>query len=65
MLPLSAHGSFISKVQDHCLVHTNNVHEYSFIDFQLHQHEYDYFNYSSGLVSTRKLVEDSLCAINN
>jgi hypothetical protein len=45
--------------------YTSNVHEYYFIDFQLHQHEYNYFNYSSRLVSTRKLVEDGSRVINN
>jgi hypothetical protein len=65
MLLLSAHGSFASKIQDHCLAHTSNVHKYYFIDFQLHQHEYDYFDYSSRLVSPRKLVGNGYRDINN
>jgi hypothetical protein len=41
------------------------VREYYFIDFQLHQHEYDYFDYSSRLVSPRKLVGNGFRDINN
>jgi hypothetical protein len=41
------------------------VSEYYFVDFQLHQHEYDYLDYLPRLVSTRKLVEDGSREINN
>jgi hypothetical protein len=56
-----APGSF----KDFVSKYATYVREYYFIDFQLHQHEYDYFDYSSQLVSIRKLVEIGYHAISN
>jgi hypothetical protein len=65
MLLLSAHRSFTSKIQDHRLAHTSNIHEYYFNDFRLQRPVYDYLDYLPRLVSTRKLVEDGSRDINN
>jgi hypothetical protein len=62
---LDPHGGYQQSSKILRSTYTSNVHEYYFIDFQLHQHEYDYFNYSSRLVSTSKPVEDGSRGINN
>jgi hypothetical protein len=51
--------------QVHHLAYPEDVREYNHIDVWPHQLMYNYFNYSSRLVSPRKLVEDGSRGINN
>jgi hypothetical protein len=59
------HTKAFRRYQDLHSTYTSSVHEYDHVGVWLQRPVYDYIDYSSRLVSTRKLVEDGSRDINN
>jgi hypothetical protein len=59
------HTKAFRRYQDLHSAYTSSVHKYDHVGVWLQRPIYDYFDYSSRLVSTRKLVEDGSRDINN
>jgi hypothetical protein len=59
------HTKAFRRYQDLHSTYTSSIHEYDHIGVWLQRPVYDYFDYSSRLVSTRKLVENGFHVIGN